>query len=189
MTTAPERIWAWPDGLKPGWYNGGCTDDNEVCHSDEIEYTRTDLSNALIGAAYEAAAIAMGEYHWNRYAAREDGGKLHSPAVFTSHTHQTVESIIRALTPADARAALERVTQPRWYRMDDPENPPPPESSHIRGLWVFRAKTKERLYFQASLGHIHDETGEFVGEYDEDFGFAAEDYTHWTPLLAPPEDT
>lgn len=66
------------------------------------------LLNAAIAGAYEAAAQAMGTYHWNRYAKPEEGGTLRSPAVFTSHTHQHVEEICRALTPADALAALSR---------------------------------------------------------------------------------
>lgn len=67
--------------------------------------------DALIGAAYEAAAKAMGKYHWNRYS---DGGPLASPAVFTSHTHQDVEAAIRALTPSHATAAFDRVCAEAW---------------------------------------------------------------------------
>lgn len=43
------------------------------------------------------ARKAMADYHWNRYASRAEGGTLSSPAVFTSHTWQDVQDVIRAL--------------------------------------------------------------------------------------------
>lgn len=48
----------------------------------------------------EAAAIWAGEYHWNRYRTKDEGGVLAGPAVFTSHTWQNVQEGIRSLAPA-----------------------------------------------------------------------------------------
>lgn len=62
------------------------------------------LTNAL--AMRTAAAKAMGDYHWQRYADKKDGGKLSSPAVFTSHTHQHVMDAILALPLEADHAAL-----------------------------------------------------------------------------------
>ena len=50
------------------------------------------------------AVKAMADYHWSRYAARAEGGTLSSPAVFTTHTWQDVQNVIRALPATDARA-------------------------------------------------------------------------------------
>lgn len=63
----------------------------------------------------------------------------------------------------------------------------PDEVVHIRGLWVYRASTFERLYWQADIGFVNDD-GEFVGVgHTGDFGWRADDYTHWMPLPEPPE--
>lgn len=68
-----------------------------------------DFADASVAAAYEVAARAMGTYHWNRYASKDEGETLSSPAVFTSHTHQHVEAAIRALATPDQTAALDRL--------------------------------------------------------------------------------
>jgi molybdopterin converting factor small subunit len=64
-------------------------------------------SDARVAAAYKVVAKAMGEYHWNRYRTKEDGGELSYPAVFTSHTGQKAEEVCLSLTPEDADAALD----------------------------------------------------------------------------------
>ncbi len=48
-------------------------------------------------AAIEAAKKMMGDYHWNRYRTRDQGGELHYPAVFTSHTHRDVQDALDTL--------------------------------------------------------------------------------------------
>jgi len=76
-------------------------------------------AQAETAAAFDRAAVAMGTYHWNRYASKEDGGTLSSPAVFTSHTHQHVERAIRALATIDqssALAAIEAAAEARGMR-------------------------------------------------------------------------
>ena len=61
-----------------------------------INFTPASPLSAVV--AYERAAEAMAQYHWNRYADRKDGGTLSSPAVFSSHTHQHAVAAIRALS-------------------------------------------------------------------------------------------
>lgn len=95
---APERIWAYP------WHQ---YENKNGSGSSQTEYIRADLAFAMVAAALEDAAEAMAQYHWNRYRTREQGGVLHSPATFTSHTWQDAQDAIRALIPQDARAALE----------------------------------------------------------------------------------
>lgn len=96
MDKAPERIWVQND-----------TKDHRAELSEmavepvpEVtscfqEYTRTDISNALIAAAYEAAGKTYTEYrrgYWGRSLQEMDG---------------RVTGAIRALTPDDARAAYD----------------------------------------------------------------------------------
>jgi hypothetical protein len=66
----------------------------------------------------------------------------------------------------------------------------PEEGWHFRGIWVSNIKTG-KSWFETHWGFIHDETGEFVNDDGEDFGWSAEDYTHWFPceLPQPPETT
>lgn len=64
-------------------------------------------ADALVAAAYKVVAKAMGDYHWNRYRTKDEGGVLSYPAVFTSHTWQEARDACLFLTPDDARAALE----------------------------------------------------------------------------------
>ena len=52
--TAPDKIYAWPSSTKPQGVSlaGGKVD-------DQIEYTRTDLTQSAVAAALEAAAEAL----------------------------------------------------------------------------------------------------------------------------------
>jgi len=61
---------------------------------------------AMIAAAYEVAAKSAGTYCHLRTV---QGGRLRTPAVFTTHTWQEIQDCVRALTPADATAALARI--------------------------------------------------------------------------------
>jgi len=84
MTNAPERICIRPthphhDNLD--WY----------VWSDGVAYTRDDLSAAQVAAAYEAAATCA----FN--------------ADFAAQGHHGLALEISALTPADARAALDGI--------------------------------------------------------------------------------
>lgn len=239
MTKAPERIWAHTEYDEDGGaFIEFLSDEPWPGEDVGVEYTRTDLSNALIGAAYEEAAAealkAMSGYchplgKGDRYALGVQAGAVKA------------RDRIRALTTADARAALERVAKaakgetgperivemqasdfisevieqlqklsaeirigpdgegqdfqntldacaddletalesvehPRWYRMDDPENPPPKDGRLIlvatkaastwAGMWV--AYSRDGCWQVTVERHVHP--------------------THWTPLLAPPED-
>lgn len=97
------------------WINT-CAAQDQTLADMRVELTQ---SRAETAAAYERAAVAMGTYHWNRYASKEDGGTLSGPAVFTSHTHQHVERAIRALATPDqssALAAIEAAAEARGMR-------------------------------------------------------------------------
>jgi hypothetical protein len=56
---------------------------------------------------------------------------------------------------------------------------------HVRGLWVYSAKSGDSLYFDACAGYMQD--GDFVTACDDQYGWRPEDYTHWIPLPALPE--
>lgn len=60
----------------------------------------------------------------------------------------------------------------------------PTDVPHIRGLWVYRAKTGERLYWQTDAGVV--EHGDFILSDGDGSGWMASDYTHWMPLSEPP---
>lgn len=104
MTDAPERVWLDYDA-KMGGNSFPSFEDPKSCMAPAIEYLRADIAEALVrkarNDALEEAAKVMGEYHLNRYKSREDGGELNSPAVFTSHTHQDVMELIRAMKETD----------------------------------------------------------------------------------------
>jgi hypothetical protein len=71
------------------------------------------------------------------------------------------------------------------------ETAPKDGTFHTRGLWVtsFRGTPHERTDWQQFNGIIDDD-GDFVDpDWDECFGWNAEDYTHWMPLPPPPEPT
>jgi hypothetical protein len=75
----------------------------------DMTYTEAEVQ-AMVAAAVMAAAKVASAYCWNRYASKDEGGQLSSPAVFTSHTHQDIEATIRATIRPDAKAALEAHT-------------------------------------------------------------------------------
>jgi len=108
--SSPEAVTTWTPA------NGGMW----VSLSDyKALFAVLTQSRAETAAAYERAAVTMGTYHWNRYASKEEGGTLSSPAVFTSHTHQHAEAAIRALATPDqssAIAAIEAAAEARGMR-------------------------------------------------------------------------
>jgi hypothetical protein len=57
---------------------------------------------------------------------------------------------------------------------------------HLRGVWVYSATSKARLYFDICAGYL--ECGDFLSADGEDHGWRPEDYTHWMPLPAPPQE-
>lgn len=67
------------------------------------------------------------------------------------------------------------------------ETAPKDGTRHIRGLWVTNNRTNETRWDQY-IGSFNDETCEFVDEYNQDFGWRAEDYGKWMPLPEPPTD-
>lgn len=87
MNKAPEQIWVHSYDDK---FDGDCDVLQEHC-IDGTSYTRTDVVQAMVAAAYEAAA----EYMYQQW---DDDAQEHRDS-------------IRALTPTDAKAALDRIVQ------------------------------------------------------------------------------
>ena len=92
MTDAPERIWT-------------CNETTDIFiiepQEDTTEYVRKDVSDALVAAAYEGAAVVAEDANDGIWDA-QTGDK-----VFLDSTAEE----IRRGTPADARAALDRIRQ------------------------------------------------------------------------------
>ena len=110
--TAPERIWAFcPDIFD----NMSVWQDQPSPAGDSIEYLRADVADAAVAAAYEAAA------RWHNENSEHDQHGLDYSALVgipISNAAELASSVkmhtysadhIRALTPADAKVALEAV--------------------------------------------------------------------------------
>ena len=103
--TGPDRIWAWPWEVNPRM--GQWSDAQEIV-GDGNEYIRRDPAvlaalpevQAMIAAAYEAAARACDAKH-----AEYILGKGHAPEKYDSHFSQLARKV-RSLTTSDATAAL-----------------------------------------------------------------------------------
>lgn len=62
----------------------------------------------------------------------------------------------------------------------------PADRVHVRGMWVRNTLT-EKIWFAQFIGHIDEDSGEFVDlDNGEDFGWDADDFTHWSEFLPPP---
>lgn len=72
---------------------------------------------------------------------------------------------------------------PQWFPI---ETAPKDGTPHLRALQVDRSGF---IFWEAHAGRINDETGEFQDLGGEYTGWDADDYTHWTPLLAWPDET
>ncbi|MGI3168439.1 hypothetical protein ACRARG_04755 [Pseudooceanicola sp. C21-150M6] len=64
------------------------------------------------------------------------------------------------------------------------ETAPKDDTPHIRGTWICDFGGRP-TYWQADSGYL-TEYGYFVNYEGEEFSFRPSDYSHWTPLLAPP---
>ena len=65
----------------------------------------------------------------------------------------------------------------------------PTYEAHIRGLWVTtkRPGQPEQRDWRAYFGYVNDR-GKFVDtDYDEDFGWEADDYEAWCPTPPAPD--
>lgn len=101
MSKAPEQIWAEP-GM-PGYLD--CP--NELY---TVQYTRTDVAQAMVAAAYEAAKKAA--FHACKSAGSgyvDENEHLLQRA--ENEFRLEVVTAIRALTPTDAKVALDRIVQ------------------------------------------------------------------------------
>ncbi len=177
MTKAPERIWAQYSA--PGWRGIRGLFIAAKPEDGYAEFVRTDLSNALIGAAYEAAAAEIRKL---------DNGKSDREWLNYNLAVQRALGKIRALTPADARAALERVARPRWYRMDDAENPPPKsDPKTMRAVSILGWTPDKTAYTGGDWRVIWWEPLIKNGCWWSDLDIEAHP-THWMPLPQPPED-
>lgn len=101
MTDAPERIWAQDTDPNECNYIGGGWWDDEQSQNDYphiLEYTRADISQALVAAAYEDAACEV-ITEWNNPDAPDDG--------ICEHLNQAV----LALIDEPARTALDAMIE------------------------------------------------------------------------------
>jgi hypothetical protein len=107
MSDAPETIWA---GTASG-STVGVDWSVAKAFTMDIEYTRTDHSQALIAAAYEAAEAACTYVIKNYNVMKPDGTTYESLKVQKAATGMVslAREDIRELTPADAQAALDKL--------------------------------------------------------------------------------
>jgi hypothetical protein len=81
------------------------------------------------------------------------------------------------------REAIELAPE-AWQRIETFDGSDTP---HIRGLWVYARGTRLALHWDAVAGYLTDD-GRFVTMSDDDTGWDVDDYTHWMPLSAPPQE-
>lgn len=101
MTNAPERITAWVDRAGVPCFEGGRLFPKGV----EVEYIRADLAQALVAAALDAAVSELQEFETSvaKWILSGAGSVPPTEAV------ASCQNIVRALTPDDARAAMDRM--------------------------------------------------------------------------------
>lgn len=100
---APEQIWAEP-GM-PGYLD-------EPHELYTVQYTRTDVAQAMVAAGYEAAA-QLADSRRDACGLDQDGNPYVSEEahIFGGNVADNIACNIRALTPTDAKAALDRIVQ------------------------------------------------------------------------------
>jgi hypothetical protein len=108
MSDAPETILATGTGDSGSWNASSATFRGAP---PETSYTRTDHSQALIAAAYEAAEAACTYVIKNYNVMKPDGTTYESLKVQKAATGMVslAREDIRELTPADAQAALDKL--------------------------------------------------------------------------------
>jgi hypothetical protein len=142
--TAPERIWWNPAG------HWSSFDDSEIRYDPSVEYTRTDLCipraehEAAVAAAYEAAAEDVGAWGWDQL---DDGAAIRG----------MVMDDIRALTPADARASLDRMLAQAREERDAAVAAAYEEGHDYAVREVTRAVSEERAAWEAWATRTEDE--------------------------------
>ena len=92
----------------------------------------------------------------------------------TFETGQSILDEAAIVLTAQAARIAELEAASAWQ----PIETAPDDIQHIRGLWSVYNKTGEK-FWNSYLGYVDDETGEFGGEYGEDFGWSNDDFTHW----------
>jgi hypothetical protein len=124
---APERIWI--EDERP--IGGTCHVYNEWSHGVEqyaAPYIPEDISLTRVAAAYEAAANEV------------DCGGCSGTCADPSNCHSKDAAIIRALTPADAQAALDRLMR----------------EAEERGFWAGRSCGGAKAEIDAALAAIRN---------------------------------
>lgn len=108
MNKAPEQIWVYSYDDK---FDGDCDVLQEHC-CDGTQYTNTDVSQAMVAAAYEAA-LSVGGMHIGFNSEGEPDGSYCTvePNDPIGMSLWIKAERIRALTPTDAKAALDRIVQ------------------------------------------------------------------------------
>ena len=78
----------------------------------------------------------------------------------------------------------ERAAVPEGWQSID--TAPTDGTPHVRGLRVFSSQDGAFLYWDAYVGRIDTEDGNFVDLGGDQIGWEAMDFTHWHPLSAAP---
>jgi hypothetical protein len=155
--TMPETLAAWRfhAANRDEWLEGGWSLEHD---RKATSYTRTDHSQALIAAAYEAAEAACTYVIKNYNVMKPDGTTYESLKVQKAATGMVslAREDIRELTPADAQAALdkliadaERRGMERAAKIVGPSNPDESvwsESAHIKAAMarLIRAEIEDK---------------------------------------------
>lgn len=116
-------------------------------------------------------------------------------AVTDAMVNKAFGAFVHALKGEDTfdglRAALKAVA-PMLASVRVPDGWLPIESApndgtmHVRGLMV-HGNDGKALYWDACAGHLDTEDGQFIDQGGNDFGWNADDFTHWHPLAAAPK--
>ena len=121
--TGPDRIWAFDYDLQDNdgtWRNWQCWSEDHPKPLNATEYIRRDPAvlaalpevQALIAAAYEVAAEASMSSGPSYYMTQTDGGFKETHTKLGAFSFRTdTRDAIRALTPAEATAALEAINR------------------------------------------------------------------------------
>lgn len=107
---APEQIWLDGDVEVGDGYFPRCFEDRKPCSEPAISYTRTDVAQAQVAAAYEAATSARGMWFGFNSEGEPDGSYCTvEPNDPIGMSLWIKAERIRDLSHTDARAALDHL--------------------------------------------------------------------------------
>jgi len=138
----------------------------------ERESAKTGVTDEIFEAFDAAQTKAMGEYEMQQYHAGKE-----------SHLVNALDFATRAALKAVAPMLASARVPDGWLPI---ESAPNDGAMHVRGLMV-HGNDGKALYWDACAGHLDAEDGQFLDQGGNDFGWNADDFTHWHPLAAAPK--